>query len=125
VGGIASFVGLVRDMAGGRPVTALTLDHYHEMSVKMLENIEAEARARWPLLGVTLIHRYGRLSPGERIVFVGTAAAHRQAALDSCSFLIDWLKTDAPFWKEETGPAGRQWVAPRKEDEERRKRWRQ
>ncbi len=123
IGGIASFVGLVRDVAGGASVRAMTLEHYPGMTEKMLAGIEAEARARWPLDDALIIHRYGRLEPGERIVLVATASAHRQAALESCDFLIDWLKTKAPFWKlEETGE-GEHWVAARASDDEAAARW--
>ena len=108
VGGVASFIGLVRDMnrdgAGGKGVGAMTLEHYPGMTEKLLAEIEAEANRRWPLQASLIVHRYGRLEPGDRIVLVVTASAHRQAALEACHFLIDWLKTKAPFWKlEETG----------------------
>src|SRR5215510_5913666 len=123
VGGVASFIGLVRDMAGGAPVGAMTLEHYPGMTEKQLAQIEAEAQRRWPLQASLIIHRYGRLEPGERIVLVATASAHRQAALEACAFLIDWLKTKAPFWKlEETG-AGEQWVAARESDDAAAARW--
>src|SRR5580765_8944964 len=110
VGGVASFVGLVRDMAGGARVGAMTLEHYPGMTERKLAEIEAEAQRRWPLLASLIIHRYGRLEPGERIVLVATASPHRQAALESCAFLIDWLKTKAPFWKVEETATGAQWV---------------
>src|ERR1700741_4583952 len=113
VGGVASFIGLVRDLAGGTNVDAMTLEHYPGMTEKKLAQIEAEAQARWPLQASLIIHRYGRLEPGERIVVVGTASPHRQAALESCAFLIDWLKTKAPFWKLEETAAGPQWVPAR------------
>ena len=123
VGGIATFVGLVRDVAGGKQVGAMTLEHYPGMTEKRLAEIEAEARGRWPLEASLIIHRHGRLAPGDRIVLVVTASAHRQAALESCAFLIDWLKTKAPFWKlEETG-AGAQWVDARDTDEAAARRW--
>src|SRR4029434_5985903 len=107
VGGVASFIGLVRDMAGGAEVGAMTLEHYPGMTEKRLAEIEAEAQRRWPLAATLIIHRYGRLEPGDRIVLVATASSHREAALESCAFLIDWLKTEAPFWKLEDGPGGR------------------
>ena len=101
----------------------MTLEHYPGMTEKMLGEIEAEARARWPLDATLIVHRYGRLEPGDRIVLVVTASAHRKAALESCEFLIDWLKSRAPFWKlEETG-AGAQWVAARDSDDEAAARW--
>ena len=124
VGGIACFVGLVRDMAGDQPVAAMTLEHYAGMTEKMLAEIEAEARARWPLADCLVIHRHGRLMPGERIVLVATASAHRQAALEACQFLIDWLKTKAPFWKLEDRPDGHaQWVDAKDSDDQAADRW--
>ena len=123
VGGVASFVGLVRDLAGGATVGAMTLEHYPGMTEKKLTEIEAEARRRWPLQASLIIHRYGRLEPGDRIVFVATASAHRQAALESCAFLIDWLKTKAPFWKLEETAAGPQWVEARDSDDAAAGRW--
>ena len=97
VGGVCAFMGLVRDLAGGRTLSAMTLEHYPAMTARELERIEAEARDRWPLAASLIVHRYGRLEPGERIVLVATASAHRDAAFDACRFLIDWLKTCAPF----------------------------
>jgi molybdopterin synthase catalytic subunit len=123
VGGIASFVGLVRDIGGSDPVTALTLEHYPGMTEKKLAEIEAEAHRRWPLDAVLIIHRYGRLAPGERIVLVATASSHREAALEACHFLIDWLKTKAPFWKSEETPKGERWVEARAEDDAATERW--
>ena len=124
VGGVASFVGLVRDIAGGTAVTAMTLEHYPGMTERQLEEIEAEARSRWPLLEVRIVHRIGRLQPGDRIMFCGAASAHRGAALEACAFLMDWLKTKAPFWKKEETPAGERWVEARAEDDEAASRWR-
>ena len=129
IGGISVFVGLVRDMtddAGGdrtKPVGAMTLEHYPGMTEKELAAIEAEARGRWPLEDVLVIHRHGRLEPGDRIVLVATASAHREAAFESCRFLIDWLKTKAPFWKREETPAGGQWVQARDSDDAAAARW--
>lgn len=124
VGGIATFLGLVRDEHGGERVSAMTLEHYPGMTERKLAEIEGEARARWPDLQDTLvIHRHGRMLPGEPIVLVATASAHRQAALDACAFLIDWLKTKAPFWKlEETGGDER-WVEARASDDQAAARW--
>ena len=103
IGGIAVFVGTVRAQSGDAPISSMTLEHYPQMTERALAAIEAEAHARWPLIASLVIHRYGRMEPGDDIVLVMTAAAHRQAALESCAFLIDWLKTKAPFWKlEET-----------------------
>ena len=123
IGGIASFVGLVRDIGGDDRVAALTLEHYPGMTEKKLREIETEAHRRWPLDAVLIIHRYGRLVPGDRIVLVATASPHREAALSACQFLIDWLKTDAPFWKSEETPAGERWVASRAEDDAAKQRW--
>jgi molybdopterin synthase catalytic subunit len=123
IGGVASFVGLVRDMGGGERVTAMTLDHYPGMTERKLAEIEMEAHRRWPLDASLIIHRYGRLEPGDRIVLVATASPHREAALAACHFLIDWLKTKAPFWKSEETPAGERWVEAHAEDETAEKRW--
>ena len=123
IGGVACFVGLVRDIAGGRAVSAMTLEHYPGMTERQLEKIAAEAMARWPLGGVRIVHRYGRLVPGDRIVLTLTASAHRQAALDACAFLIDWLKTEAPFWKREDTDRGSAWVEAREADEAAARRW--
>jgi molybdopterin synthase catalytic subunit len=123
VGGLASFVGLVRDLADQGAVSAMTLEHYPGMTEKRLAEIEAEARSRWPLESVLIIHRYGRLEPGDRIVLVATTSAHRQAALDSCAFLIDWLKTKAPFWKLEEGAKGTAWVEAKESDDRAAEKW--
>jgi molybdopterin synthase catalytic subunit len=129
IGGIASFVGLVRDMSptgaagGGDRVSALTLEHYPGMTEKKLAEIEIEAHRRWPLDASLVIHRYGRLEPGDRIVLVATASPHREAALAACHFLIDWLKTDAPFWKSEETPDGERWIGARREDDRAKERW--
>jgi molybdopterin synthase catalytic subunit len=123
IGGLACFVGLVRDIHGGETVSAMTLEHYPGMTEKMLARIEAEANRRWRLDASLIVHRFGRLTPGDRIVLVATASAHRQDALDSCAFLIDWLKTKAPFWKlEETGEGSR-WVDARESDQAAQSRW--
>ena len=123
IGGVTSFVGLVRDMAGGEPISAMTLEHYPGMTEKMLGEIEAEAHARWALDETLIIHRYGRLEPGQRIVLVAAASAHRDNAFEACRFLIDWLKTKAPFWKlEETGES-EHWVEAREGDDEAAERW--
>ncbi len=123
IGGVTSFVGLVRDVAGERRIGAMTLEHYPGMTERQLADIEGEARRRWPLEAVLIIHRYGRLEPGERIVLVATASAHRQAAFDACQFLIDWLKTKAPFWKLEETPEGPRWVDAQASDDEAAQRW--
>ena len=123
VGGLGCFVGLVRDMANEEQISSMTLEHYPGMTEKQLATIEAEARDRWPLQDVLLIHRYGRLEPGDRIVLVATTSAHREAALESCHFLIDWLKTKAPFWKLEESDTGENWVAARASDNDAADRW--
>jgi molybdopterin synthase catalytic subunit len=124
VGGVCTFLGLVRDfMEGGEGVSGMTLEHYPGMTEKQLAAIEAEARKRWPLEDVLIIHRYGRLEAGDRIVMVATASAHRQAAFDSCHFLMDWLKTRAPFWKIEHTAQGDQWVAAKDSDDALAARW--
>lgn len=120
-GAVASFTGLVRDDGG---LIALHLEHYPAMTQRQIAEIVAQATDRWPLLGVTVIHRYGMLPVGERIVFVGTASSHRRAALEACAFLIDWLKVSAPFWKRtirQDGPG--EWVEAVAEDDDRAAQW--
>lgn len=121
VGAVASFVGLVRADDG---LDAMTLEHYHGFALREIADHIAEAKRRWPLLGVRVIHRMGRMTPGDRIVFVGVAAGHRQAAFDAAQFLMDYLKTRAPFWKLEERQDGANWVDARSEDDEQVKRWR-
>ena len=123
IGGLACFVGLVRDIAGDAKISSMTLEHYPGMTERQLEKLEAEARQRWSLLDVLIIHRYGKLLPGDRIVLVITASTHREASLQSCEFLIDWLKTKAPFWKLEDTQSGAKWVAAREEDNDAADRW--
>lgn len=123
VGGVCCFVGLVRDIAGGETIAAMTLEHYPEMTERALAGVEAEARDRWPLEETLIIHRYGRLEPGDRIVMVATASAHREAAIEACHFLIDWLKTQAPFWKLEETPDGGKWVDAKSSDDDAASRW--
>jgi molybdopterin synthase catalytic subunit len=118
-GALASFVGLVR----GGEVQAMTLEHYPGMTEKALTGIVIAARQRWPLGAVTVIHRIGRLLPGDRIVFVGVASTHRQAAFAACEFIMDYLKTSAPFWKREETSTGAQWVDARDSDAEALSRW--
>lgn len=121
-GAVASFTGLVR---GDDGLTAMRLDHYPAMTQAQVGRIAQEAAARWPLLGIRIVHRVGVLRPGDRIVLVGTASRHRAAALESCAFLIDWLKTSAPFWKKESFADGRAaWVEARADDDARAARWR-
>jgi molybdopterin synthase catalytic subunit len=124
IGGIGCFVGTVRDQAGGRRITAMTLEHYPAMTERAIARITAEAERRWSLLDCTVIHRVGRLTAGENIVLVLAAASHRQPALDATAFLIDWLKTKAPFWKKEEGEdGGAVWVEARDADDAAAARW--
>ncbi len=123
IGGIATFIGTMRDVSEGQSVAAMTLEHYPGMTEKQLEAIEREAHTRWTLEASVIVHRYGRFEPGDRIVFVATAAPHRQAALESCAFLIDWLKTKAPFWKLEETSDGARWVDARDSDDTATARW--
>lgn len=127
IGGLCSFVGLVRDMTPAHvndKISSMTLEHYPGMTEKMLEEIEAEAHKRWPLESSLIIHRYGRLEPGEQIVLVAASSAHREASFEACHFLIDWLKTKAPFWKIEEDLEGNEdWVAARAEDQNATERW--
>lgn len=121
-GGMASFTGLVRDDGGLR---ALVLEHYPAMTQRQIEAVVREAATRWPLLGVTVIHRFGTLPVGARIVFVGTASSHRVAALEACAFLIDWLKVSAPFWKQMIRHDGSSdWVESQGADDARAAQWR-
>jgi molybdopterin synthase catalytic subunit len=125
IGGIGCFIGTVRDNHRGQRLAALCLEHYPAMTERAIARIVAEAEQRWPLLGCTVIHRVGRLEPGANIVLVLGASAHRQAALDAVAFLIDWLKTKAPFWKKEEFASGEQaWVEARDTDETAAARWR-
>jgi molybdopterin synthase catalytic subunit len=122
-GAVVSFVGIARDLSGAFAVERITLEHYPGMTQRSLENIVRKAMARWSLGGVRLIHRYGELSPGDRIVLVATASTHRDAAFDACRFIVDYLKTEAPFWKRESGGAGARWVDARDSDQRARERW--
>ncbi len=121
IGAIATFTGLVRADNG---LTALILEHYPAMTEREIARHVDEAQKRWPLLRVTIIHRIGRLKPGERIVFVGVAAAHRRAAFEACAFLIDYLKVRAPFWKQEERGGRTVWVEAKNSDDDASKRWR-
>ncbi len=124
VGAVASFVGLVRDANDGHDIRGMTLEHYPGMTEKALEDIGAQARRRWDLLDTLIIHRYGSLLPGDRIVFVGVSSAHRGDAFAACEFIMDYLKTRAPFWKREDTPEGSRWVEARTGDDEAADRWR-
>lgn len=123
IGGVVSFTGLVRDVSDGGTVAAMTLEHYPGMTQKQLAAIEAQACARWPLSASLIIHRYGRLTPGEQIMAVVTASAHRQAAFEAAEFLVDWLKTRAPFWKLESDGSAETWVGARHSDYAATQRW--
>ncbi len=125
IGGICSFMGTVRDMADGASIDSMTLEHYTGMTEKALSGIEEEANNRWNLSATLIIHRYGELYPGDRIVLVVTASPHREEAFMACQFLMDWLKTKAPFWKREEGEAGSKWVDARAADDLATDRWRQ
>jgi molybdopterin synthase catalytic subunit len=119
-GAVASFVGLVRGDGG---LAAMTLEHYPAMTEKALAEIVAQARARWQLRRVRVVHRVGRLLPGARIVFVGVSSAHRGDAFAACEFIMDYLKTRAPFWKKEETPEGSRWVDARESDDTAAARW--
>ena len=123
IGGTVMFLGTVRDLSGGTNIRAMSLEHYPGMTEKALEEIEAEAHRRWPLDASLIIHRHGRLEPGDDIVLVITASAHREAAFEACHFLIDWLKTKAPFWKLEENEEGQTWVEAKGSDDDAAARW--
>ena len=125
IGAVVTFTGLVREVVPGGGAQSMTLEHYPGMTERALAAIEAEAQARWPLAGSTVIHRVGQLAPGDDIVLVVTASRHRQAAFEAACFLMDYLKTRAPFWKKEAvGDSGR-WVDARETDDEAAARWAQ
>jgi len=121
IGAIATFTGHVRDDDG---LKALILEHYPAMTEREIARHVAEAEKKWPLLGVTIIHRVGRLLPGAQIVFVGVAASHRRAAFEACEFLMDYLKAHAPFWKQEECASGTIWVEAKSSDDDAAGRWR-
>jgi molybdopterin synthase catalytic subunit len=121
IGAIVTFTGTVRDQDGA--VSEMALEHYPGMTERELARIEAEACARWPLQASLIVHRYGTLKPGDNIVLVLTASEHRDAAFDAAKFLMDYLKTSAPFWKRETGPGGSRWVEASSSDATARTRW--
>ena len=123
IGAIASFVGLARDMNEGSGVTAMTLEHYPGMTEQALATLVDEANTRWSLLDVTVIHRVGRLLPGDPIVLVAVASSHRGEAFAACEYIMDALKTRAPFWKKEETPAGERWVEARVSDDAAAARW--
>lgn len=123
IGAVAGFVGYVRDFNDGQDVAGMFLEHAPGMTEKALEKIVQEAEQRWPLLRLDVLHRVGSLEPGEPIVFVGAASAHRDAAFDACRFVMDYLKTRAPFWKKENTSAGPRWVEGRASDRLAVERW--
>ena len=123
VGALVSFTGLVRDFSDGENIENIYLEHYPGMTEKALDKIITEANTRWNLLGVRVIHRVGQLAPGEQIVLVATAALHRAEAFAACEFIIDYLKTAAPFWKREQTNKGAHWLETRESDEQRAVRW--
>lgn len=122
-GAIVTFVGKVRNINEGSQVSDLTLEHYPGMTESVLTQLEEQARERWPLNHVTIIHRVGTMQQGEQIVFIGVSSAHRKAAFAACEFLIDFLKTKAPFWKLESGVAGQHWVDARDSDTQAAQTW--
>lgn len=123
VGAIALFVGTVRSLSDDDTVTAMTLEHYPGMTKQEISRIEAEARSRWPLIEVTVIHRVGRLVAGAQIVLVAVSSAHRQAAFDAAQYIMDFLKTDAPFWKAEERGGKVSWVEARQSDNDAHSKW--
>lgn len=123
IGAVVSFVGQMRDFNDDRPVTSMYLEHYPGMTEKALAAIVAEAEARWPLLGVEVVHRVGDIALGDTIVLVAVASRHRREAFQACELIIDYLKTQAPFWKREQTPEGARWVESRSQDEQAAASW--
>ena|SRR5579871_5890045 len=123
VGAVVTFTGVCRGDENGEPIAALTLEHYPDMAEAEIARHVEEARTRWPLLGVTVIHRHGRIAPGEDIVLVITASSHREAAFAAASFLMDYLKTRAPFWKQVEKASGKIWVDAKATDDAAAERW--
>jgi len=123
VGAVVTFTGLCRSDGETGPIRAMTLEHYPGMAEEELGRLEERARRRWPLQDCLIVHRYGRLVPGDPIVLVVTLSSHRQAAFEAASFLMDFLKTSAPFWKQEEGAGGEQWVEAKTTDDTARDRW--
>src|ERR1700740_3410639 len=117
IGAVVSFTGICRGTEGSEPIAALTLEHYAGMAEAEIRRHAEEAMARWPLQGLTIVHRFGRITPGENIVLVVTASSHRQAAFEAAEFLMDYLKTSAPFWKQEEGDKGSSWIEWRGHDD--------
>ena len=123
IGAVVSFIGTVRDLTG-ESLVSLSLEHYPGMTEKSLTSIADKARNKWEIESITIIHRVGTLGIGDQIVLVITSSKHRQAAFDSCNYIMDFLKTDAPFWKKEVSDKEEKWVGKRESDEEKKKRWR-
>lgn len=123
IGGVCIFVGLCRDFADGETVKRMTLEHYPAMTARELEKIDAEAHERWRLRASLIVHRYGELVPGDQIVLVAVASSHRDVSFEACHFLIDWLKTRAPFWKCETTLLGNRWVTAQESDNKAASLW--
>lgn len=123
IGAVVTFSGICRGSENGAPIAALTLEHYPGMAEAEIGRHAEEALSRWPLQGLTVIHRFGRIAPGENIVLVVTASAHRQAAFEAAEFLMDYLKTSAPFWKREESASGTSWVEARDHDDAAAARW--
>ena len=122
IGGISTFIGIVRG-GNNNSLNSMTLEHYSGMTEKMLHEIDNEAKERWDLIETKIIHRYGELFPGDQIVLVITASEHRKNAIESCQFLIDWLKTKAPFWKLEDSTKGKNWVEEKQSDLDAASKW--
>jgi molybdopterin synthase catalytic subunit len=123
IGAVVSFSGICRSSEGGETIAALTLEHYPGMAETEIARHVETAMSRWPLSGVSVVHRVGRIAPGENIVLVLTASEHRQAAFEAAEFLMDYLKASAPFWKREEGADGTNWIAARQNDDEAAARW--
>jgi molybdopterin synthase catalytic subunit len=123
IGAVAAFIGLVRDLNDASAVSTLTLEHYPGMTEKALIGIVDEAKSRWDIYDALVIHRVGTLKPADQIVFVAVSSAHRGEAFAACEFIMDYLKTRAPFWKKEQTPAGERWVEARASDDEAAARW--
>lgn len=124
IGAIASFIGLVRDLNEGDSVSEMTLEHYPGMSEQALEDIVAQAKQRWDVFDALVIHRVGALKPADQIVLVAVSSAHRGDAFAACEFIMDYLKTRAPFWKKESTSAGSRWVEARESDDQAAEKWR-
>lgn len=125
VGAVAAFIGIARDVNDGDAVATLTLEHYPGMTEKALEDICTQARKRWQVADLLVVHRIGELRPTDQIVLVAVTSSHRGEAFAACEFVMDYLKTEAPFWKKETTPAGTRWVDARHSDEHARERWKE